>query len=141
VSTASVRPLRAYSCDLRGANWGSTTIHATSRGKARSEYFRRVREPFPDVRFTDVHVLTVGPPISSDAFKTVARSRGVPFARVGMKVEVEGHAGVIVGHNDSANFDVLFSIGPHAGATGNCHPNWMFKYFSDEGYLIEEFAA
>ena len=49
--------------------------------------------------------------------------------------------GVIVGQNSSANFDVLFSDGPHAGQTLNCHPLHMMKYFDEVGSIIYDSEA
>lgn len=64
-------------------------------------------------------------------FIRVATSRGLSDARCGQGVEMVGErgelraTGVIVGHNDSANFDVLFSDGPYAGQVLNVHPHYV----------------
>lgn len=113
--------LRAYECNVRGTNW-QTIVYHTSPGKAKSEYWRDVRESWEDTPFTAITCRVAGPPSTSDDFRRTAERRGVPFARVGMSVRVDGHDGVLVGVNSSANFDVLFSNGPWAGEKMNCHP-------------------
>lgn len=132
--------LRAYECQIRGCDW-TRTFHATSPGKAKAAYWREAREPFPDLPFTAIRIVSVGPPATSDDFRRTAEYRGVPFARIGMRVEVGGDAGVITGNNASANFNVLFHEGKHTGIELNCHPNWMIKYFDPNGTVLAEFAA
>ena len=130
--------LRAYQCGVRGMDW-SRTVHAETAGKAKSEYFRDIRESWPEMPFTAVTAHCIGGPITDSRFLETAKYRGVAFARVGMAVEVDGSRGVIVGHNSSANFDVLFESGAFAGCTLNCHPNWRIRYFQPDGALIQEF--
>lgn len=127
--------LRAYECSVRGTDW-HRTVHAESAGKAKSEYWRDVTEPWPDVPFTAVTCRVIGGPVTSDAFRRTAEYRGVPFARVGMRVQAGEWHGVIVGNNDSANFDVLFEDGPFKGQKGNCHPNYQMRYFDRSGQEI-----
>lgn len=132
--------LRAYECQIIGADWTSV-VHSTTRGKARYQYWLHAREPFPDLKITQIRVRSVGPPQTSDAFLRTAEYRGVPFARIGMQVEVGGDRGVITEKNSSANFNVLFEAGPHAGVELNCHPNWMIRYFAADGSVIAEFGG
>ncbi len=66
-------------------------------------------------------------------FRRCMEYRGIPFARIGMRVLVDGKPGAIVGHNDSANLDVLFDGDRHAS---NCHPGWMVVYLDDGGNPI-----
>lgn len=74
---------------------------------------------------------------SGAAFMRMAERRGIGFARVGMTVEVDGEQGVIVGHNDSCNLNVLMLSGPRKGAISNCHPGWKIRYFDDSGEPID----
>lgn len=124
--TAAPLRVRAYECKVKGFDW-STTIHAETAGKARYRYWLRVSDPCPDVKFTDIRVLSCGPPVTSDSFRRIAEYRGVPFARVGMRVIADGKRGVLVGANDSSNFDVLFE----GGGVGNCHPNYNMEYLTN----------
>jgi hypothetical protein len=122
--------MRAFECNIKGREW-STTVYGETRGQAKYRYLLHVRDAWPDISFKDLtcHALKPSEAFrSSPGFLEVARRRGVPFARVGMKVTVEGHPGVIVGHNDSSNFDVYFTGGPHSGTVGNCHPGWKFEF-------------
>ena len=124
--------IRCYECVVKGTEW-HRQIHATSPGKAKREYWRDIHESWEDVPFTAIRVRVVGPPQTSDAFRRTAEYRGVPFARVGMAVKVGEWNGRIIGNNASANFDILFDDGPHAGLTLNCHPNWEMRFFAEDG--------
>jgi hypothetical protein len=100
------------------------TVNARSAGKAKYEYFLDVKDCWPDVKLTDMRARKVGGPQTSEAFLRTARYRGMPDLRCGEAVTVNGRPGVVVGHNDSANFDVLFDDGcDWAGATLNVHPS------------------
>lgn len=66
-------------------------------------------------------------------FLRTANYRGLPFARIGTRVSVDGDFGWIVGKNSSANFDVLFEAN---GAVLNCHPHWMMDYYDRNGELL-----
>lgn len=131
--------LRAFEVGVIGAPWPPSIRHALTAGKAKYDYLRSVRESWPDISFKHLTCRDLGAPRNNSEFEKVAVYRGVPFAKIGMRVEVDDHAGLIVKHNDSSNFDVLFTDGPHKGTTCNCHPNWMFKYFDEAGNVITEF--
>lgn len=134
-------PVRSFELSVKGTSW-KRTICALTRGRARYIYWSDLRETWPDIEFKHISCRSlVALPITPDQFLKTASCRGVPFARIGMRVEVEGEPGVIVGSNSSANFDVLFTDGRLKGQELNCHPNWMFKYFDVEGNLIAEFKA
>ena len=111
---------------MRGRNWQRTINHA-SAGKARYEYLLDLRDAWPDATFADISVRKIGPAHTSEAFKRTAAYRGMPDVRCGQRVEIrspDGPAlGVIVGHNESANFDVLFDEDTYfRGGIGNVHP-------------------
>lgn len=128
--------LKAYEVSVVGTDW-TQTVHETSAGRAKYKYLLDVREAWPDISFKHLRCRSIGKPRTDEGFAKTAGYRGVPFARIGMRVEVGGKPGVIVGKNDSSNFDVLFD----SGGTFNCHPNWAFKYFDDSGKLIAEFPG
>jgi hypothetical protein len=122
--------MRTYECNVKGREW-QTTIYGETRGQAPYRYLMKIRDAWPDISFKHLTCRALGRSHafhSSPAFLEVARRRGVPFARVGMTVTVEGHPGVIVGSNDSLNFDVYFTDGPRRGTIGNCHPGWKFEF-------------
>lgn len=132
--------VKAFECGIKGTEW-TREICAETRSKARYRYLLDLWDSYPDFSFKDITVRCIGAPRTDSDFERTARNRGVPFAKVGMKVECEGRAGVIVGRNNSANFDVLFTEGKHSGQVLNCHPNWMMRYFDNDGNLIKEFLS
>ena len=123
-------------------------------GKAKADYWRDIQDPYPDIKYTDItcrclgflyvpNVVSRGSKIrrtqaAEEAYqklKRTAHDRGVSFAEIGMRVEMDGRAGVIIGSNSSANFDILFED----GYVGNCHPNWKMTYFAEDGSVIKIF--
>lgn len=116
------KPIFAFECRHKAHDQGSI-INATSRGKALYQYFLDVSDCWPDVKFTDLRVRKVGGPHTSEQFAWNAKYRGMPNVRCGQRVKVGNAFGTIVGHNSSANFDVLFDEGgEYSGLTLNCHP-------------------
>jgi len=119
-------------------------IAAASRGKAKSSYRSFYLDVDADCEFCDIRSKLVGPIESTEIvdpdFQRTAEYRGVPFARLGMRITVAGDPGRIVGKNSSANFDVMFDGGPHSGLVLNCHPNWQTRYFDARGELLADFV-
>ena len=101
------------------------TINARSAGKAKSDYLCDLNESWPDYKFTDLAVRRLGLPRTSEGFTRNAAYRGVPDVRCGQRVIVGKGRGTIVGHNCSANFDVLFDDDSpdYPGLTLNVHPS------------------
>lgn len=121
------REVFAWECNVRGKDWHRTINHLTA-GKARYEYLLDLRDSWPDATFADITVRKVGAAHTSEAHKRTAAYRGRPELTAGQRVEVcsgsQRALGVIVGHNDSANFDVLFDEDTYfAGGVGNVHPS------------------
>lgn len=115
----------AFACRTPGAPWGDgeSIRNATSRGQAKVEYWRDVTDAWPDVPFTAVRARKIGPAHTSEQFKRNAAYRGMPDVRCGQRVRVGDAEGSIVGHNGSANFDVLFDPDSRYGAIVlNVHP-------------------
>jgi hypothetical protein len=116
--------LFAFACRVNWApQWGSTTYNRATAGQAKADHFRHVREAWQDTKFTDIRVIKVGRPQSSADFVRCATKRGMPDAFCGQQVRVGADIGFIVGHNSSANFDVLFTTGKYSGQTLNVHPS------------------
>lgn len=115
----------AFACSVAGTDWGEEIINARSRGRAKREYHLGVTDAWPDVPFTAIRARKLGAPRTSPDFIRNAQYRGLPDVRCGQRVKVGDARGVIVGHNSSANFDVLFDDDSprYAGQTLNCHPN------------------
>jgi hypothetical protein len=114
--------VQAFNVWAGSTNYG-TVVNALTAGQAKAEYLRDVRDCWPDVKFTDIRARKLGPAQTSEAFLRTARYRGMPYLRCGDHVTVDGRHGFIVGHNDSANFDVLFDEGDWKGCVLNCHPH------------------
>ncbi|PRT20019.1 hypothetical protein C6360_20375 [Bacillus wiedmannii] len=68
-------------------------------------------------------------------FKKMQKIRKLDFAYMGMRVNVAGMWGTIVG-NWKTNLFVLFDgeIEKH-----NCHPFWEIAYYDDEGELVRSY--
>lgn len=111
----------AFEIGLRGDEHRST-INSTTLGKAKAEFLRVIQDCWPDTKFTSIVGRKVGPPHTSAGFLRTAKYRGLPHLRCGDEVSVNGRKGYLVGHNDSANFDVLFAEGAWEGCVLNCHP-------------------
>lgn len=122
--------INAFEVGLKDHGYHGTIINSTSRGKAKSRFYHDLERDWP---YTSIMCRCVGKPYTSEAFKRMALYRRIPFAYCGMKVKVGDNTGWIVGHNDSANLDVLFED----GTVLNCHPNCHITYFEDENILAE----
>jgi len=130
------RPLRAFACRIAGSDH-ETTIHARSAGDAKARFLRSLDIDF---QFISIRCRCAGEPVTTPDIRRTAEYRGVPFAKAGMRLFDVGKAGVIVGHNSSANWDVLFDDGTKwAGQVVNCHPNWEIAYFDDAGNVLRDF--
>lgn len=114
----------AFECNIKGTDW-QTIINARSAGKAKTSYWNDVRESWPSIPFTAVRCRKLGAPYSSNRFIDNAQYRGMPAVRCGQRVRVGKALGFIVGHNGSANFDVLFDddAPEYRGLTLNVHPS------------------
>ncbi len=96
-----------YAVRIRG-RWEHTYINAASPGKAKLQFLLDLDGCFPDLRFTDLRVRKLKAPHTSLSFIRNARYRGLEDLKCGQKVRVGEAFGTVVGHNASANFDVLF---------------------------------
>lgn len=126
--------LKSYECSLDGNNWWS--VNSTSYGQAKMSFYRMLDM---DIKYPLIKCRCSGLPYTSEDFKRNAKYRRIEFAYCGMVVAVDGEKGLIVGHNSSANLDVLFTEGKHKGATLNCHPNWKMTYYNSKGEIIKSF--
>jgi len=126
--------LKCYECSLDRKHW--TQLNATSPGDAKSQFLRYLDGGW---HYTMILCHVLGRPHTSEEFKRNAKYRGIDFAYCGMVIDVNGKKGVITGHNDSANLNVLFTEGKYKGQTLNCHPNWETTYFNSKGEIIKTF--
>ena len=123
----------AFSCTIDNYEH-SRIVNATSSGKAKTWYFGYLREPCPDLKYTQVRCRKVGLPITTDEIAQIAEYRGVGFVRAGMRVQ-EGlnRMGTIVGAGGGgAYLEVAFDDGGH----GYVHPLSGMRYYGSDGQLI-----
>lgn len=116
--------VRAYAVRVRGRD-NETIINARSPGQAKREFFLDLDGCLPDLKFTDLRCRVHGAPYTSQDFTRNAVYRGMPALRCGDRVRVGDAIGVVVGHNASANLDVLFNdeSPKYAGLRLNVHPS------------------
>lgn len=102
-------------------------INARTANKAKYEYLVDLQEAWPGYGYIDLRVRKVGPCHTSAEFRRNANYRGLPDVECGQHVRIGVGSGVIVGHNYSANFNVLFDDDSlkYAGLTLNVHPSIM----------------
>jgi hypothetical protein len=115
---------KVFAFELRviGTDWKSI-INAHTRGQAKGQYFRSVNDCW-DVPFTSIRCRKIGAPVTSEGFERNAIYRGWEGVKCGARVKCGDATGVLVGHNSSANFDVLFDLDSpkYAGQKLNVHP-------------------
>lgn len=122
-SPSSCSAIFAFEVSVKGTDW-TQIVNARTPGKAKRQYHSSVIDAWPDVPFTAMRCRKIGRPHTSERFRHNARYRGMPDVQCGQRVTVSGNAGTIVGHNESANFNVLFDDDAenYAGLTLNVHP-------------------
>lgn len=113
----------AFEVSVVGTDW-TKIVNTRTAGKAKYQYWLDVTDAWPDVPITAMRARKVGEPHTSEAFERNAKYRGLPNVKCGQRVKVGNDEGVIVGHNSSANFDVLFDDDSpkYSGQRLNVHP-------------------
>lgn len=122
--TQDITSVFAFEVSVADVGWPKT-INARKRSQAKAQYFRDLRDAWPDIPFTALRCRKLGRAHTSERFKQNALYRGLPSVECGQRVKVGASQGFIVGHNASANFDVLFDDDDArwAGLTLNVHPS------------------
>ena len=117
----------SFEVSVKDAPWGPSTVNAVSRGAAKYSYWRSVLDAWPDIPFTAIRAHKLGAPVTTKQFSVCAKYRGLPDLCCGHRVKVGEATGTIVGHNESANFRVLFdSDSPkYPGLELTVHPDEM----------------
>ena len=121
------REVHAFAVGIVGRG-GTDVVHHRTAGRAKAAFWRDLHDVLPDLRFVDVTVRKLPAVVTSPAFARTATYRGMPGLQCGQRVEVRAREviarGAIVGHNSSANFDVLFDDDSpaFAGLVLNVHP-------------------
>lgn len=114
--------LFSFEVSVKGTDW-TRIVNARTSGQAKSDYHRDLSDPWPDIPFTALRCRKIGAPHTSKQFVRNAEYRGLPNVKCGQRVKVGNEFGVIVGHNSSANFNVMFdNDSKYRGKTLNRHP-------------------
>lgn len=101
------------------------STNARTAGQAKMDFMRMLDGCCGKLPWTKLRVKKIGGPKTSEQFVRNAVYRGLPEVRCGDPVRVGEAHGIIVGHNASANFDVLFDgdSPEYAGMRLNVHPS------------------
>lgn len=106
-------------------------VAARTAGAAKYQTWLDICDSWDDMPITAMRARRVRDYVEPSGFRDCMERRGVPFARIGMRVRLDdGREGVIVGHNDSSNLDVLMD---GVGVVYNCHPGWQIAYLTPDG--------
>ena len=113
----------AFEVSVKGTDW-TCIVNARTPGQAKRHYHLAVIDAWPDIPYTTLRCRKLGAPHTSADFERNARYRGIENVRCGTPVRVGAAHGVVVGHNDSANLDVLFDADSpkFANLRLNVHP-------------------
>jgi hypothetical protein len=65
----------------------------------------------------------------------IVSCRDLPPIKKGMRCEVDGKPGVVVGGNSACNLNVKFEGWKNVS---NCHPYWRMKIFNEDGSIAYE---
>jgi hypothetical protein len=126
---AATGALRTWSVSTTWFPEHSTFVVARSRGAAKYRHWLHVSDVWQEMPYTAMRARAADGFHESARFRECMEYRGVPFARVGMMVRFDdGKTGTIVGHNSSANLDVILD---GADDVLNCHPAWKISYLVD----------
>jgi hypothetical protein len=113
----------AFELSVKGDAEIKAIINAHHKGQAKGQFYRRVTEYY-EVAFTSICCRKIGAPVTTEQFERNAIYRGWQGVKCGARVKCGDATGAIVGHNSSANFDVLFDLDSprYAGQRLNVHP-------------------
>lgn len=141
-----------YSITLDGGRYGDfhSNIQAETPAKAKYIHYNKYEEFFdnykeyisykPKVKkigeFKPSDLFQKQDAIFQEVWENIKKYRNIPFLELGMKVEVNGKLGTVVGYCGLN----LFVCMQGNSWESNCHPNWRIKYFDNEGKIIKEFG-
>ncbi len=108
-------------------------VAAPTAGAAKYRKWLDIKECWEDTPITSMRARRVREYVEPAGFRSCVDGRGIAFARIGMRVQLsDGTSGRIVGHNSSANLDVLVGR-----VVYNVHPLWRVTYFDEGGEVIQ----
>jgi hypothetical protein len=125
--------------------WYKRSVIAATPYKAKSSYYQDYKECWSDLTFKEfskkIKCKKIGVAnhecmfTDKENFERMTKDRGIQFAYQGMRVEVAGEMGTIIG-NYGMNLLVAMD-GIWRGE--NCHPWWKTRYFDKEGNVIWDY--
>jgi hypothetical protein len=125
---SETRALRSFAVSTKDYPDHEKIVIAHSAGAAKYRYWIDIRDAYPEYPFTSMRARAVGGYVEPDGFRRCVEYRQIQFAKVMMLVRLDdGREGRIIGHNSSANLDVIFD----GGVVMNCHPACHISYFVD----------
>jgi len=137
--------LKSYECWIeRGDGNKFVTTHiGTSASQARYQFYIELdcsesySRMFRLIRSKCIGTMKIENHFGNpDTFERMINSRNIPFARLGMVIDVDGKKGWIVGSNSSMNLDVIFEGTTYSS---NCHPTWQTTYYNSDGTIVKNF--
>lgn len=143
-----MKKLKSYECRIDNYfNDGSplTSIHiGLTPAKARYSFYREHSECLTEYSecFKYIKSKTIGivrPEhffTDVEQFHRVCKSRQIEFAYQGMKIDVAGKLGCIVGANSHNNLEIFFQ---DTCAVHNCHPTWETTYYNHDMTIIKDY--
>lgn len=129
----------SYKCYHKEYPQGGQVIMAFSRGQAKAEYLRDIRDPFPSAKFTDIRSAKLAGTPTDPRLKWIAKKRGLPFLRIGIKVRFAGGLGEIIGSCEAGNIRIYMESGKYAGQRIYNHPKWDIEYLDENGESLANF--
>lgn len=135
--------VNTYEIEFRDGH--KSTVIGETAGKAKYDYYLDIADLVDGFKDFLRHVLSCKKlrkfsvkDLFGDRgqFDHMKQSRGIEFAYQGMKVEVDGKPGTIVGGNHSMNLDVVFDGQYHKS---NCHPWYETVYFDSKGNVVADY--
>jgi hypothetical protein len=133
------RLLRSWSVSSTWFPDHSTTVVARSAGAAKYRQWLKIVDSWSEMPFTAMRARAAPGYHEQPGFRDCMIYRGIPFAQLGMRVRFDdGKMGTLVGHNSSANLDVIMD---GDGEVLNCHPAWQLSYCVDGEWKRSTLAA
>jgi len=131
-----------------GEPWCKQTYIAETAGKAKAQHYHYLQDGLWEEDFFTVIKNMKCRKIGKasirclfgdyEQFERIKKARGIEFAFQGMRIQVCGKMGNIVGGNHSQNLDVVFD---GQWSSNNCHPWYETVYYDNAGNILADYRA
>lgn len=140
--------IKQFECTIENWYKGEPLVgysYAETASKARYQFYRSLDSDYPySDFFKDIKTKVIGKFKISQLFNNyniedfdkMKKYRNIDFIYQGMKINVCGKDGIIVGYNSGMNLDVVFNNNIY---TDNCHPHWETTYYDINNKIIKCF--